>query len=112
MLSRPPDTLVEHLLSSPECQRLFFLSKELVVDDEQLKVDSSDGMGLALQMVYDPWCDFRGPERTFPSHCPPHCNYWLPTQIYPSSTELLICHLRENNPGKGDILSHIRDLYI
>lgn len=35
------------------------------MDDEQLKVDSYTGMGLALQMVYDPWCDFRGPKRTF-----------------------------------------------
>lgn len=42
----------------------------------------------------------------------PTFNYWLPTQTYSSSTELLVCHLNENSPRKGDILSHIRDLYI
>ena len=74
------------------------------MDDKQLKVDSYTGMGLALQMVYDPWCDFRGPERTFPFHFLPHFNSWLPTHMCSPSTELLICHLDENNPRKDDIL--------
>lgn len=45
-------------------------------------------------------------------YSPLHSNYWLPTQIYSFSTELLICNLNENNPRKGNMLSHIRDLYI
>lgn len=66
-------------------------------------------MCLALQMVYGPWYDFRGPEKIFTFHSPSFSNYWLSTQIYSFITELLICHLNETR--KGDILSHIRDLY-
>lgn len=109
MLSRLPNTLVEHLLSSLECQRLSFLSKKLYMDEKQLRVDSYTGMCLALQMVYGSWCDFRGPEKTFTFHSPSFSKYWLLTQIYSFITELLICHLNETR--KGDILSHIRDLY-
>lgn len=54
VLSRLPNTLVEHLLSSLECQRLFFLSKELFMNEKQLKGGSYTGMGLALQMIYGP----------------------------------------------------------
>lgn len=109
VLSRLPNSLVEPLLSSLECQKLSFLSKELYMDEKQLRVDSYTGMCLALQKGYGPWCGFRGPEKTFTFHSPSFSKYWFLTQIYSFSTELLICHLNET--WKGDILSHIRDLY-
>lgn len=52
VLSRFPNTLVEHLLSSLECQRLPFLPRELFMNEEQLKVDNDTGMDLALQIVW------------------------------------------------------------
>lgn len=80
--------------------------------EKQLKVDSYPGMGLDLKMAYGPWCGFRGSEKTFPLHSPPHSNYWLPTQNYSFSPELLICHLNESHPRKGAVFSHIRSLDI
>lgn len=82
--------------------------------EKQLRVDSYPGMGLDLKMAYRPWCGFRDPlktfEKTFPFHSPPHSSYWLPTQNYSFSPELLICHLNESHPRKGAIFSHIRNL--
>lgn len=71
------------------------------MDEKQLKGDSYTGVCLALKMACGPWCDFRGPEKTFPFYPISHSNNWPATQIYSFSPKLLLYHLDENHPGEG-----------